>query len=153
MTEPVKLEMVVYNEKARNGAWCASPYTGHKQGCPNFRKECTFRRPDFRNIADKYNWWAVTEVFDLKSHAEAMKLKLPDWTDRQCRNPLYWQGSVRRRLREKAEKLVVLGSIILDIPEACGVEVFETMALVGIKLERSPDIVIKVMLVGWPRFL
>jgi hypothetical protein len=36
----------------------------------------------------------------------------------------------------------------LDIPEACGINVFETMANVGIVLEKKPQTVIKVMIVG-----
>ena len=73
-----------------------------------------------------------------------------EWTDRQCRNPLYWQGGVRKRLREKAQKVANISpnSIILDIPEACGIDIFETMVRIGIKLERNPDIVKKVMIVG-----
>jgi hypothetical protein len=43
------------------------------------------------------------------------------------------------------------GDIVLDIPEACGINVFETMANVGIVLERKPDIVTKVMIVGRAR--
>jgi hypothetical protein len=105
------------------------------------------KRTDFALLPKDIRWVAIIETFDLKAHAEKMKAKHPHWSERQCRNPLYWQGGVRKRLREKAEKLN--GDIILDIPEACGVEVFETMKLVGINLERKPDIVKKVMFVGW----
>ena len=88
----------------------------------------------------------MVEEFDLKAHAAKMLKKLPDWSDRQCRNPLYWQGGVRSRLRKKANALN--GDIVLDIPEACGIDVFLTVAEVGIVLERKPDIVRKVMIVG-----
>ena len=37
---------------------------------------------------------------------------------------------------------------MLDIPEACGVDVFATMAKIGVMLERNPRIVRKVMLIG-----
>jgi len=151
--DDIKLQMIAYNESARNGVWCTHPYPGHKTGCPNFKKGCTSCRPDFKNIAEMYNWYAVMEVFDLKSHAEKMRSRLP-WTERQCRNPLYRQPAVRKKLRQKAEALAAKyspQSIILDIPEACGVEVFETMSLVGYELDRHPDIVVKVMLVGIPR--
>ena len=70
------------------------------------------------------------------------------WSDRQCRNPIYWQGGVRSRLMKKAQRLN--GDIILDIPEASGVDVFKTMAEVNIILEKShPNIVRKVMIVGF----
>lgn len=139
------LKTIHYDPMAR-GSWCRSPYQGHPKGCPNFPK-CIQNRPDFREIADKYHWMAVMEEFDLKAHADRMKAKFPAWSDRQCRNPLYWQGAVRARLRKKAESLK--GDIILDIPEACGVNVFETMASAGVTLERDhPETVRKIMLVG-----
>ncbi len=153
----IPLKTVIYDPFARNGTWCRAPYENHPKGCPNFIKGCTAKRPDFREIADQYVWFAVTETFDLKAHAERMKAKHPHWTERQCRNPLYWQGAARSSLKRQAlanaGQLNCLGSgangdIVLDIPEACGINVFETMALVGVILERKPDIVIKVMLIG-----
>jgi hypothetical protein len=146
----IPLKTIYYDVRAR-GPWCRFPYPGHPHGCPNIKKGCLADRPDFKTIADLYEWSAVIEEFDLKSHAEYMKARIwadhkKEWTDRQCRNPLYWQGGVRKRLREKAEALK--GDIVLDIPEACGIDVFKTMASVGIILERKPDTVRKVMLVG-----
>ena len=146
MSDLIELKEVVYNVRARNGVWCTHPYYNHPWGCPNFPK-CIKKYTDFSVVADQYKWYAVTESFDLKSHAKMMKEKLPHWTERQCRNPLYWQGSVRKRLLNKA--LAVGGNVVLTIPEACGVNVFETMSKVGIILERKPDTVIKVMLVGF----
>ena len=144
------LKDVVYNRDAR-GPWCAIPYPGHPRGCPNLSNGCTMKRPDFILIRDDYDWYAVVEEFDLLSHAKKMLEKHPGWTDRQCRNPLYWQGGVRKRLREKAQSVAVTDSIILDIPEASGVEVFETMARIGIALEKTPNLVRKIMFVGVPK--
>jgi hypothetical protein len=142
----IKLETIVYNIFARNGNWCCSQYENHPHGCPNFKKGCTKTRPDFKEISNSYTWYAVIETFDLKAHAERMKIKHPHWTERQCRNPLYWQGTVRANLRNKT--VVMQGDIVLDIPEACGINVFETMKKVGIILERKPDTVRKIMVVG-----
>jgi hypothetical protein len=101
---------------------------------------------------DKYFWYAVIEEFDLKAHAIAMKAKHPGWSERQCRNPLYWQGGVRKRLREKANhldpKLREWGHMYLSIPEAAGIDVFQTMHRAGIVIDQHPDIVRKVVLVG-----
>lgn len=144
----IPLANVVYDIRARNGSWCCHPYPGHSRGCPNFPK-CPQKFPDFETLRDKYQWYAVIEVFDLKAHAKRMKEKHPDWTDRQCRNSLYWQGSVRKRLRINAMAgAAAYGSVLLSVPEACGVNVFETLREVGIILERTPDTVRKVMLVG-----
>lgn len=155
----LSLETVHYDPMAR-GTWCALPYHGHPRGCPNLSKGCIRDRPDFKDIARDYTWFAVVEEFDLNAHAKMMKLRHPDWTVRQCRNPLYWQGAVRAKLRAKAEyaagQINEYGhylkneNLILDIPEACGIDVFQTMAGVGVILDRTPDIVRKVMIVGVP---
>jgi len=107
-------------------------------------------RKDFLDYKG-YDWFAVVEEFDLKSHAEKMKEKHPHWTERQCRNLLYWQNGVRSRLRKKAEALALpfMGDVILDIPEANGVNMFDTMAMHGLVIERQkPDTLHKIMLVG-----
>jgi hypothetical protein len=164
--DAIELGHIVYDPKSRNGTWCCSPYEGHPHGCPNFIKGCT-SRPSLTELTTKYSrWFAVVETFDLKSHAERMKAKhlehigkngkiVPAWTERQCRNPLYWQGTVRHNLKIKAAKLqdyleylYKSRGFLLDIPEANGVDVFETMAKAGIILEKKPDIVRKVMIVG-----
>ena len=147
----IPLTTIIYNCFARDGTWCLSPYPNHPKGCPNFKKGCTKKRPAFTELKALYNWYAIIETFDLKSHAEQKKKEHPHWTERQCRNPLYWQGTVRKKLKEKVERFRVNNnqpSIVLDIPEANGIDVFETMAKEGIILERTPDIVKKVMIVG-----
>jgi len=107
-------------------------------------------RKDFLDYKG-YDWFAIIEEFDLGEHIERMKTKHPSWTERQCRNVLYWQSGVRSRLRKKAEKFAIplMGDVILDIPEANGVNVFETMANHGVILERyKPTNIKKIMLVG-----
>ena len=145
----ILLETVVIDIRARDGTWCAKYYDGHPKGCPNFPK-CKKSRPHF-NTFQGYDWYAIVEPFDLKTHAEKMKEKHPKWSERQCRNLLYWQNGVRSRLRKKAEKFAVqlMGDIILDIPEANGVQVFDTMEKHGLVLERKkPNTIHKIMLVG-----
>lgn len=150
-SELIPLPEVVYDRRAKDGTWCQHPYHNHPKGCPNFVKGCT-NRIDFKGIGEKYRWYAIVEEFDLKSHAAMMKTKHPDWSERQCRNPLYWQGGVKKRLREKAYQLDPnlheWGHIYLPIPEAHGVNVFDTMTKAGIVLDRKPDLVKKVVLVG-----
>lgn len=148
-----ELEDVVYDIRARDGTWCCLPYPNHPKGCPNFPK-CRDKYPDFKTL-EGYKWYAIVEEFDLKAHAERMKKKHPNWTPRQCRNPLYWQNGVRKKLRERAikfcEEKKFLGdnfSILLEVPEASGIDVFATMEKVGLKLERYPNIVRKIIFVG-----
>jgi len=142
------LQVVIYDERARDGTWCMAPYPNHPRGCPNFPK-CCESRPDFKEF-EGYDWLAVIEEFDLKTHAEKMKEKHPGWTERQARCVLYWQNSVRKRLREKAQGIMypLMGDILLDVPEACGVNLFATMAKHDIYLKTNPDLVKKIMLVG-----
>lgn len=173
MTDLFKLEEIVLDERAQNGTWCKLPYHGHPNGCPNANGTCT-KGISFAKLMPKlgeqintmrthwitYQWYAVVEEFDLKNHAAKMKEKHPDWTDRQCRNLLYWQNGVRSRLEKKAKiyrkQLATEPSgfchdwacHLIEIPEAHGVNVFETMAKVGVILQRNPDIVKKVMFIG-----
>jgi hypothetical protein len=156
--DAIELTHIIYDPSARNGKWCCAPYTGHPHGCPNFIKGCTTKRPPFSELIPRYEkWFAIIETFDLKSHAEEKKLKHPHWSSRQCRNPLYWQGTVRANLKRRSERFndyleFFYGrrGYILDIPEANGIDVFETMAQVGITLERVPETVRKIMIVGLP---
>ena len=142
------LHVVIYDERAKDGTWCKAPYPDHPRGCPNFPK-CCEKQPDFKDF-EGYDWFAVIEEFDLKAHAEKLKEKHPGWTERQARCVLYWQNSVRKRLREKTAKFAVplFGDIILEIPEACGVNLFATMAKHDLFLKTNPDIVYKIMMVG-----
>ena len=143
----IPLNEVVYDLRAKDGTWCCAEYPNHPKGCPNFPK-CIEQRPDFKTYQG-YHWYAILEEFDLLVHAEKMLEKHSHWTDRQCRNLLYWQGGVRKRLREKAKAFCYSkDDIILDIPEANGVNVFATLAKHGVFLKANPDHVVKTMFVG-----
>jgi len=158
LTEDIfRLDEVIYDVRARDGTLCCLPYPlphpDHPLGCPNFPR-CRDKYPDFKTL-EGYEWYAVVEEFDLKSHAERMKKKHPNWTERQCRNLLYWQKGVQKKLKDKAIKFTAekrfLGdnfSLLLEVPEACGIDLFATMEKVGVKLQRNPDLVRKIMLVG-----
>jgi hypothetical protein len=176
-------DQIVIDERARDGTWCALPYPNHKKGCPNIGREgCPPIAPKFEDIADP-PYYAVVVPFNLKEHAEKMLKKSEQrrdeyfkkakaeakendtfidmtkapkiWTDRQCRNVLYWQGGVRKKLKEQAYKLKeqledAFGGnfLVLEIPEANGVNVFTTMFKAGRRMQvNKPDIVHKVMIV------
>lgn len=140
------LDKVEINENARNGGWCKLPYPGHPAGCPNFPK-CIDEREDFKDLPT-LKWFAIVTEFNLKEHAQRMKEKHPQWTEKQCRNVLYWQGKVRASLKRMSKEFAGPDDIILDIPEACGVNVFLTMKNHGIELKPRPDLVRKIMMVG-----
>ncbi len=146
----IKLLEVIYDRRARDGTWCRLPYPGHSKGCPNFPR-CPSDRIDFLDLSKDFVWFAVIEEFNLAFHEAKMRAAHPNWTEKQCRNLLYWQPKVKAALRQKAYPDYPnrpSDRIVLEIPEASGVNVFETMEVVGIKIDRHPNIVRKVMLIG-----
>jgi len=94
----------------------------------------------------------VVQNFDLEAHVKRMKERHPEWTDKQCQNLLYWQKSVVKKLKEKATAFLESQSddlILLEVPEANGVDLFKTCENIGIFLERNPKkIVRKMMIIG-----
>ena len=138
---------------------CFKGYPGHPKGCPNFGKRdiCPPKAPmigDFFDLSKKI--MAVVIPFNLGMHKEKMKKKHPNWSERQCECCLYWQGTVRKKLKyEVAYNLsrTILfdgGELIAtDCPEAMGVNVTETMKKVGVILEWPPKrIVRKIAFIG-----
>jgi hypothetical protein len=99
--------------------------------------------------------YAVYNAFDFGSHVARMRGKHPEWSNRQVECCLYWQGTARVQLREQvvaffgtAAGRSMIG-VVLDCPEACGVDVTATMRLIGIELEWPPKTVAyQVALVG-----
>jgi hypothetical protein len=164
MNELVELKEIAIDVRARDGTWCTLPYPRHPHGCPNY-PECVEGQPSLTQLEAIHpyaKWYAVIEEFGLKDFSERMKQQHPDWSDRQSRCVLYWQASVRKRLLRKmryyAGKLVednpdLCGKPldILHIPEASGVNVFATMNRVGIVLMKNPDLVRKIMFIGFRR--
>ncbi len=136
--------------------YCTIPYHGHPKGCPNFgnHEQCP---PKINLVKDAFDLskdlFFVVEEFDLKAHTEYMKSKHPDWTQIQLKNLLYWQGGVRKRLKEKTEQFIKKngnGLIYTLLPEAMGVMVINTTLKLGIPIERTPiNKIFKIALVGY----
>ena len=123
---------------------CTRRYPNHPRGCPNFGKRptCPPQAPLLENVFDlSQPVYAVWNVFDLASHVDRMREKHPDWTWRQLVNCLYWQGGARKVLRRRVEDFMGglrAGHCPLYCPEACGVNVTETMKSIGEILEWPP---------------
>ena len=154
MKDIVPLREIVFDIRASDGTFCAHPYADHPKGCPNYPQcpddEDRFTMQELQSLEHDYDWFGVIEEFDLKTHAQKLKQKHLDWSERQCRCLLYWQGGVRKRLLSKAMSFQFeanCSSILLSIPEASGINVFATMEKAGIIIEKHPDTVRKVMLV------
>jgi hypothetical protein len=149
----LKPDQLVIDLKA-HGYWCQLPYPGHPKGCPNFGKKqgCP---PKAMIFSQTYQppYYLISETFDIESHINKMKQLHPQWTQRQCRNLLYWQKSVNKKLREKSKQyLASLNDehlMLLEIPEATGINIFETCRNVGIALEKLPEHqVTKIMIIA-----
>jgi len=152
MIKPV-LKMDVIVDFRSQGVWCKLPYPGHKQGCPNYgkKKGCPPFTKKIHDIIETPFFLSI-QSFDLEKHAKKMKEKHPNWTDKQCRNLLYWQKSVIKRLKDESYQFARTQGdnfVVLEVPEANGVQVFETCKKVGILLDKNPGkIVYKVMIIG-----
>lgn len=142
----------VFDEKTPT--YCTLPYPGHPKGCPMFgtRKECPPEAPHLRDFLDlTYPVIALVCSFDLAGHMRRMKEAHPHWTERQQRNPLYWQNGVRKRLTENCMALCQGDQdyVYTLIPEAMRVNVVETMARVGVQIIfPATDVVHKIAFVG-----
>jgi len=147
------IEKVVIDLRARE--WCKMSYPNHPKGCPNYgqRDACPPQAPIWNNVMQK-PYILVAVNFNLQEWANKMKEKHSNWSDRQCRCCLYWQGKVRKILKEECKKIISKNSklVVSYCPEAMGVHVFETCYKVGIKLHKNPqDIVWKIAILGIPK--
>lgn len=139
---------------------CCKPYEGHPHGCPNFASgvlRCPPNAPLIGNVMSLFqDHYVVWNEFDLALHVAKMHARHPRWSRRQLFNCLYWQPTARKQLREEIDKLIMDRSwdgrkdvIVLTTPEACGVNVTETMKRIGIELEWPPrDKAYQVAVVG-----
>jgi len=150
----LRVKKLVYNSRIPD--LCKLPYPGHPSGCPNYGKkpDCPPQAPFVTDILDvNRKMYLVYSEFDLESHVRRMKEKHPDWSDRQLRNVIYWQGTSKSQLRHRA--LRVLSIVNADVAilkgEAHGVNLYVTCSKSGLKLERIRDLRIchHVALVGW----
>jgi hypothetical protein len=98
------------------------------------------------------HWLAIVE-FNLAEHKDRMGHLHPDWSERQRACCLYWQGTVRKCLRETCEEFTFMRPErqVNYCPEAMGVDLFKTCEVLGIELERNPkELVYKIALIGYP---
>lgn len=148
---------LVINYKSRD--WCKIPYPQHPDGCPNYNKNiyCPPQSPRIETWLDidKPHWFIVSE-FNLSKFAQRMKIKHPNWSEKQSRCCLYWQNIPRKELRITMNKFIEEhpGVVSTMIPEAMGVQVIITARRLGIPIKTKPDdTVYKIALVGYPKNL
>lgn len=144
--------IIIIDYDCRN--FCTIPYPNHPKGCPNFNKnkECPPKVGFVEDIFDfDKDLFFVIEEFGLRAHMTLMKEKHPHWSVLQCRNLLYWQGGVRKKLKDKVKGFIKPDMIYTLLPEAMGVMVIDTAVKLGIPIEKTPENkVFKIALVGYP---
>jgi hypothetical protein len=86
-------------------------------------------------------FYAIVNSYPLGKHMDKMLKRHPEWSDRQLRNPLYWQGTARKQLKEGIKDFLnnYLMYIVIRCPEACGVLVTKTLAPLNINLSWPPQ--------------
>ena len=137
-------------------ALCTKPYRGHKLGCPNYGRisDCPPFAPMYDAVFDlDVDNFALGVSVDIKEHIEALKEKHSSWSEYQLRNPLYWQGSVRKLLKEHINNFISERPQYRATlrPEAMGVDVIKTLKNAGKQLEWYPStIVTKIAFLGVP---
>lgn len=149
------VDELVINRDAKN--WCNLPYPDHKNGCPNYGEKdvCPPNAPDIEDFidTDKQKWF-VTGKFDIGEFEERMGERHPNWTKKKKRCNLYWQKSVKKKIRERVEEFK--GSkegqfVSTELPEALGVQVFATARNLGIPLKKDPEkYIYKISMIGRP---
>lgn len=145
---------LVIDYRARE--WCKLPYPNHPKGCPNYGKRlfCPPEAPLIEAFFDlSKQLWLVVVTFDLALHIHRMKTLHPDWSDRQARCVLYWQGSANKELKELCRHWVWSkpGTDYSLYPEAMGVNVIRTAKAIGLPIKARPmDTVFKIALMGYP---
>ncbi len=130
--------------------YCKLPYPAHPKGCPNWNKKegCPPNAKLLNEIIEP-PFIGVAVKFNLENWVEKLRRKHPNWSERQLRCCLYWQGKVRKVLKEFCRKLCKEDEVIIYAPEAKGTNLFVTCAKHGIKLERNPKkIVYKIAIIG-----
>jgi predicted metal-binding protein len=89
--------------KENIGIWCQLPYPDHPNGCPNYGKSplCPPRSPFFnKDIYEKKELYLFYMIFEFDRYKQAMRNEKPDWTEKQIACVLYWQSSVKLRLKQ-----------------------------------------------------
>ena len=127
---------------------CVKPYPNHPGGCPNFNKKpgCPPAAPRLTEAFDlEQPCYAIWTSFNFGAHVAAMRVKHPDWSQRQLECCLYWQPKARKLLEaviaafRQAHNTNETCLRVERCPEAMGLDVTATMAKLGVVLEWPPQ--------------
>lgn len=120
--------------------WCALPYPDHPNGCPNLPDCKYFKEGRAEKIIHSTKLRIVWAQFDIEAYAAKMKKVKPTWTDRQCRNLLYWQQTLRKKLENYIHEEFGRRARIYWGAEGAGVNFVKTMKDIGVELDKFNDL-------------
>jgi len=141
----IKRESIIHYPEVKD--LCSRPYFKHPNGCPNQEKCKNLNVPPF-NVIDSFgkytNYYLVYVIFNRKAYREA---KGGD-------NLRWWQGSLKKLLKEKLIEIIKNNPLITYYIYGCGsgfklgrergsmehchINVFSTMKRNGVKLDINP---------------
>jgi len=138
---------------------CARPYPDHPHGCPNYGRKvgCPPLTPLLSDLYDMGGpFYAVYSAFDLGAHAMRMLDIHPEWSMRQARCCLYWQGGARKNLKGEIARFRWAFADrqwkVDSCPEARGVNISRVLLNAGLRLEWPVrTLAHQVALAGLPR--
>ena len=123
------------------------------KGCPNYNKKqgCP-PQPLINEVFDlKKPMYLIYTNFSIKKVANRMQRKHPEWSEKMCYNPRYWQQTARKQHKLELEKFLQKypDMIINRCPEAHGVNVHKLMSdIAKITLEWPPKNLTRIVSVG-----
>jgi len=138
---PYKLIKPVIDMKVRD--LCQKPYHGHPKGCPNYnhKKGCPPNSiPILKLLNLNKKIYVIWNKFSFLKHCQRIESIHPKWSIRQIECCLYWQQKARSQLQNEILKFRQdhPNNCVLYPPESHGVNVTDTMKIIGIKLEWPP---------------
>lgn len=141
----LRVPALVVTEKTKD--WCKAPYPKHPKGCPNACGRCWGKdgtkpmRLLTDVIAPDSPVYVVYNEYAVDARERELAALHPEWTRKQCRCLLYWQGTARKELDRKiemAKRLLAVRGFRPDFVtdgEHNGVNVYATMRKCGLKLD------------------
>lgn len=117
----INKETIHITKKTR--LWCQLPYPNHPQGCPNYKKNplCPPKVKFMKEIIEVFQYfYLIYAIFNLKNQRERMLSIHPEWSNKQANCLLYWQGSVKKELKDYIKRIILLNDNVKIFILSCG---------------------------------
>lgn len=147
----IPLNKLYINMHSRN-RWCKLPYPDHPHGCPYYPK-CHQNIPVFTcQHEQSFKWYAIILEYNQNDKIKRLQRNHPDWSHDLIMNHL--EKNIIKQLKRKAivNSNRWQGDIILERPEASGINVMLTLFNENIVIEPfDTNNVKRFMFIGKPK--